>query len=333
MKKRTVLLIILDILAFMCLFLAYGPFSYLRTLYITTAMNTKTHQYLANVIYSEATIKEVMGKNYVEDLGIDSNEDDVKIDTDEKEVYDSIYEEQILKRDKDNDVYKIIELDGFAAKAYLTVIYDPSMLSTASSKYYGNRGEHVSDIARRINAIVAVNAGGFMDIDEVGNGSNALGIYISNGKIIEDANGERLPIIGMTNKNILVLKHMTAIEAIKSGVRDAVWFSPFLIVNGKKATIGGNGGMGINPRTAIAQRKDGIILFLTIDGLGIKFGFRGGATLAQEIEILERYGAYNAANLDGGASTTLVVNGNVYNSPVGFSETGERWLPNAWIVK
>ena len=33
------------------------------------------------------------------------------------------------------------------------------------------------------------------------------------------------------------------------------------------------------------------------------------------IEVLERYGAYNAANLDGGQSASLVINNKLYNSP------------------
>ena len=77
----------------------------------------------------------------------------------------------------------------------------------------------------------------------------------------------------------------------------------------------------------------GIILFLTIEGNGNKYGFRGGATVIDMINIFKRYGAYNAANLDGGASSVLAINGKVYNHPVAYSATGERSLPNAWIVK
>ena len=33
------------------------------------------------------------------------------------------------------------------------------------------------------------------------------------------------------------------------------------------------------------------------------------------IEIMERYGAYNAANLDGGASSQLAINGELINNP------------------
>ena len=37
------------------------------------------------------------------------------------------------------------------------------------------------------------------------------------------------------------------------------------------------------------------------------------------IEIMQNYGAYNAANLDGGTSSAMVVNGGLINDPVDSS--------------
>ena len=94
------------------------------------------------------------------------------------------------------------------------------------------------------------------------------------------------------------------------GIRDGVTFGPFLIVNGQASTVSGNGGWGRAPRTAIAQRADGKVLFLVLDGdrtLG------RGATLSEEIEILQNYGAINAANLDGGTSTCMTVKNTLIN--------------------
>ena len=123
----------------------------------------------------------------------------------------------------------------------------------------------------------------------------------------------------------------TAKEAIKSGVVDAVEFGPFLIVNGKAAEIKGNGGWGISARTAIAQRKDGIVLFLVIDGR--QPGYSMGTDMKEITKIFLRYKAYNAANLDGGASTSLNVEGKLVSKPCAVNPKGERPVPNAWIVK
>ena len=56
-------LLILDVLAVIFLFFAYGPISYFRELLITTAMTTKDHKYLARILYSEKTIAKVTKKN------------------------------------------------------------------------------------------------------------------------------------------------------------------------------------------------------------------------------------------------------------------------------
>ena len=65
MKKGVIICAILDLLAFTCLFLAYGPISYFRNLLITTAMTTKSHHYLAYTLYSKATIEKVLASNYI----------------------------------------------------------------------------------------------------------------------------------------------------------------------------------------------------------------------------------------------------------------------------
>src|SRR5574344_487394 len=112
MKKGTILLIVLDILAIVGLFVLYGPIDYFRTLYITTAMNTKTHKYLANVLYSNNQITKVMGENFVSEVDENTDQSEIVFKNEDTDTYESIYEEQALKRDENNKDYKIIEFDG-----------------------------------------------------------------------------------------------------------------------------------------------------------------------------------------------------------------------------
>jgi exopolysaccharide biosynthesis protein len=128
-----------------------------------------------------------------------------------------------------------------------------------------------------------------------------------------------------------MLTKENATEAIKDGMMDAVYFGPFLIVNGKAASMKGNGGWGVAPRTAIAQRKDGIVLFLVIDGRSP--GYSNGIDMVEMTKLLLKYKAYNASNLDGGGSSTLVINNKLINKPRGFGYTGARYLADAWIIK
>ena len=110
-------------------------------------------------------------------------------------------------------------------------------------------------------------------------------------------------------------------------LRCAISFGPALIINGQPRIYGAYG-WGVQPRTCIAQKQDGTVLFLVIDGRQTD---SYGATLKQAQDILLNYGAYNAFNLDGGASSTMVFDGNVVNKPSDIA--GERYVPTAFIVK
>ena len=137
-------------------------------------------------------------------------------------------------------------------------------------------------------------------------------------------------MIGFTKDHKMWLTDMSPEEAIANGMEEAVEFGPNLIVNGKVSTIHGDGGWGTAPRSIIAQRKDGVVLFLIIEGR--LPGYSIGATMSEAIEILSRYKAYNAANLDGGASSTMSVEGKLWNRPSAGGEYGGRTVSNAWII-
>lgn len=326
-------LIVIDVLAVICFFLFYGPITYVRDFLITTAMTTRSHKYLARIFYSEELINEVLNSNYVSVFNEDTDASKVNVG-DISTTYSSVYEKQILERDKD-DVYKLIEFKYNGYDVYLTAIYDPSRVKVGVTRYLGTSGEYLVDIAKNYNAKVAINAGGFNDPGGYGNGGVPQGTVIADGKILWDSGATVGGIAGFNKENVLVLMNGTAQQAIDKGIRDAVQFGPFLIVNGKSAQISGNGGWGINPRTVLAQRQDGIVLFLVVDGNGqnkYNWNGRGGIDMNGLIEILERYNAYNAVNMDGGASTTLVVEQKLYNKPCGYGATGERRLPNGWIA-
>ena len=136
--------------------------------------------------------------------------------------------------------------------------------------------------------------------------------------------------IGFTKENKLILGNMNKEEALKMGYRDAIEFGPYLIVNGKRSFIKGNGGWGIAPRSAIGQRKDGIVLFLVING---RLASSIGADMVDLTDIMSDYGAYNAANLDGGSSSEFVIKQKIVNTPVAGGEQGLRNMPTFWVVK
>lgn len=319
-----------------CLFLLYGPWGNFRNWLITTAMTTMNHQYLATWFYSDETIQSVLEQNKVIESGEDTNSELIKfVDYDNTVItYKNKYDKEILTKDEGNDLYKVIPITGSGIRGYLVAIYDPSKVKIGTSLYMGKSGQMLTTIAKNSNAVVAMNASGFIDPEYNSNGGEPHGVVIKDGKLV--SNNQKLNngggIIGFTNDNKLVLTRMSGSQAIASGIRDAVEFGPFLIVNGEPSFIRGNGGWGDAPRSAIGQRKDGIVLFLVMDGRDYANGILG-ADMVDMTEILMNYGAYNAANLDGGTSSGLVVNGNLINKPVnGAGQNQTRAIPNAWIV-
>lgn len=61
---------------------------------------------------------------------------------------------------------------------------------------------------------------------------------------------------------------------------------------------------GRQPRTALGISEDGnTIILLVVDGRGTSIG----ATQSEMVELMKEYGAYNAMHLDGGGSSTMVV--------------------------
>lgn len=296
--------------------LLYGPYNGFRDWLITTAMTTMRHQWIAKIFYDDDTIYGVLANNRVDEIKeeVDTSAITVK-EIPIIKVYANEYEKAILEKENKDDKYKIIDIEGKGYSGYLAVIYDPSKIRTLVSAKIGTSGQYLTTMAKDNNAIVAINGGGFYDPNHNSNGANPLGLTYSKGKIVtanvyEGAGG----IIGFNNENKLILEsRCTKKMADSLGIRDCVTCGPFLIVNGKASTVVGNGGWGIAPRTAIGQRKDGIVLFLVLDGRTFK---KPGASMNDLIEIMQRYGAYNAANLDGGTSSALVVNNKLINDPI-----------------
>ena len=339
MKAWQIILVIFICLALILgsglAFLLYGPYPNFRNWLITTAMTTMSHKYLATWFYDDETINQVMQDNYVKesDEATDLNAISFVDYSNSKVMYKNKYEKEILTHDEGAS-YKLINIDGDGMRGYLIAIYDPSKVKVATASNMNSRGEMLTTIAEKNNALVAINASGFYDPGYVGNGGKPHGAVIQNGKLVSNLSKSNVGggIIGFTNDNKLIMGKMTAEEALNKGVRDAVEFGPFLIVNGEPSFIKGNGGWGTAPRTAIGQRKDGIVLFLVMDGRDYVHGI-DGVGMVELTEIMMNYGAYNAANLDGGTSCGLVIDGKLTNQPVnGSGKKTTRAIPNAWIV-
>lgn len=336
-KRIFLLLFSIGIIGLSCgMFLLYGPYSKIRNTLITTAMTTMSHQYLAQWFFTDEYINEVLANNYVLESNEDTNPDLIKIDEfEDNDKYASKYEKDIFEGVDENTIYKKIEVKGTGYNGYIVAIYKPEKVKLAVSSRLGTEGQTLKTMAKNNKALVSMNASGFYDPTWSGNGAIPHGTVIKDGRIIYDYEDAQMGggFIGFDKNNKLILGRMTAKQALAKGMRDAIEFGPFLIVNGKASFIKGDGGWGIAPRSAIAQRADGIVLFAAINGRNYKQGILG-IDMVGLTELLQKYGAVNAANLDGGTSSALLEGQELINNPI--SSTGAqkvlRRIPTAWIV-
>ncbi len=182
------------------------------------------------------------------------------------------------------------------------------------------------------NAVAAINGGGFHDPNGTGTGRLPYGFILHDGEYVigkDVGPDEAVDFVGFSKSGNLIAGNYDKTQLSDMKAMEGITFGPPLIVDGKKMITEGDGGWGVGPRTAIGQKKDGTVLFLVIDGR--QPGYSLGATLRDVQDILYEKGCYIAANLDGGSSSTLYLNGKVVNKPADL--LGERMIPTAFIVK
>ncbi len=332
--RRVLLVIVTAILAVLAALLGViyvmekGPSETARNLFVISCRETSAIKWVPNIFLSDETVNEIAAQNAIKETDDITDPDLVKIPTPE-EVQDAAKSDPEI--DPDGDGIDIVDFSGSTFKGKMMVIYDPSRVFVGISGKFGQTeaGKTLPEIYSSYDNIVgAVNGGGFDDRPGHMTGGEPWGIVMSEGEVLWGT-----PMyyswdtIGITWDNKLVVGKMTVQEAVDMGVRDAVKFGPILIVNGEPVEALGDGS-GLNPRTAIGQRADGAMLLLTIDG---RQSNSIGASLADVRDVMLEFGAVNAANLDGGSSTSMIYNGEMINQNA--SLIGLRKMCTAILVR
>ena len=300
----------------------HGPFNAIRSYIVGTAMESKSHQFLATWFLSDSEIQKIIHSG-----GNVSSDSQVVAANANTSAYNSGIEIDSIN----NDNYS----------GYMMIISNPLRVHVGHTKYLGTRGELTSEMAARYNAVAAINGGGFHDATGSaaygGNGGLPTCFAISGGQVVYRDNGftdtDKTQAIGIDTKGNLIVGEHSIKELQSMGVTEALQFEndnypTTLIVNGK-AQFNGTAGSGRTARTAIGQRKsDNALLLLVLDGRTLT---KTGATLGDVRDIMLKYGANTAAELDGGGSTTMVSDNKVINTPC--DNVGERLVATCFYVE
>lgn len=286
----------------------FGPFVNLKQAVVGAIVRSR-HPHYITWLFDQQELDRILGRMQT---------------TSVQEVFDFT-----VREDKSLHLQKI-ESERYVG--YILEIPDPRRIRVATAADINEKGDTTSNIARNNGAVAAINGGGFYDPNGTGTGRLPYGFILHEGKYLLGAqvdDEEEVEFIGFTRKGNLIAGTYNKAELRELEAVEGITFGPPLIINGEKTIKHGDGGWGIGPRTAIGQRRDGTVLFLVIDGRQV--GYSVGASLADLQNIMYEQGAYIAANLDGGSSSTLFLNGKVVNKPADL--LGERMIPTAFIVK
>ncbi len=308
--------------------------------FVTTILETGKLKFLANMFASKNTIQRIIDSNKMEEFNEEIDSSLITIpdngdgggngNADEKDI-------------------EVIEIPGPTYKGTLLIIKDPSRVSVATIFPWREAGETLDVIAKNAGAVAAINGGLYNSY--VNKGGQPYGVVVSNHEIQYNAPQDfaGLVLIGFTDDNILQIIDINGwgpadVEALvnERHIRDAVTFQEEstdannhfvqLILNGEPRDLNGGTGGGLNPRTVIGQRADGAVLMLVTDGRGKNNHL--GASASDLIDIMQKYGAVNAANLDGGSSSCMYYDGEYLMTSVTFYYTNASWnLPLAFVVK
>ena len=305
--------------------------------FVTTILETGQLKFLASWFLSPEEIQSIVNQNSMQEFNNAVNTDLINSGS---------FGENIS-----NDAIPDIEIVEVAKSTYtgtMMIVKDPSRVSLATIYPWKAQGVTLDQLVTDNDAIAGIN-GGLYDSSN-NSGGKPYGIIVSNGEIQHNKPQEYpgLVLVGFTEDHILQIvdvSDMNASDVEKlvedMKIRDAVTFQEEasdannhfvqLIINNETREVNGMGS-GLNPRTAIGQRADGSVLMFVTDGRG-KSGHLGASSL-DLIEVMQEFGAVNAANLDGGSSSCMYYDGEYLMSSVTFYYDNSSWkLPAGFIVK
>ncbi len=302
-----------------------------RNIWIETAMTTDQHKWLATAFFPDSLVEEVMSKQVdIKDVGV--------TDIYGNQSADILGQEYLVVGEKDkfgnevfvNDIEEnivILKVKNSTFEGKLVLIDDPSRVVLNATDYKGSRGEFVCDYLEKENAVVGINASGFVDVGGTSLGGQVTGQCVAQGEYWGTYNSN-YTLLGFDDRNRLIVGGIENWQDYN--IRDGIQYRPTLILNGEKV-VEDSAGWGLQPRTVVGQCANGVVLFLVVDGR--QAGYSLGATMEDCADILLQYGAVTAGACDGGSSSVIAYDGEVINKPSARQMPTGRYLPNAWVVK
>lgn len=263
------------------------------------------------------------------------------VSSEQKQLSDDIYEQKILKilgparhaYLSDFTEIKIFDLDELGYKGCIAKVklFDPTAFRVVLARDTLGKLETTSSAAKRYNAVLAINGGGFYTEDRNGiKYAQLIGNTVIDGKLLEPFNAYPgdLFFAGINKKGQVIgtipqrQEDLTALDPYQG-----VSFVPVLLKEGKKLPITKEWQITKQPRTLIGKYANDDLIMIVVDGRQDDWSL--GVTLERLQDKLLELGVKDAYNLDGGGSSVMYYNGTILNRP---SDGKERNVVNSILI-
>ncbi len=202
------------------------------------------------------------------------------------------------------------EYDTYILIAHITIA-DASQLRTAMAGKFGStRDIPGAKLAKRYNAVFAVN-GDYFNFD-------STGYIVRQGVLYRDNPQEGSDVLLIDDHgDFHIVQDATSekIAAFEGTIVNSFSFGPALVVNGKAQDITSNKHIASDiPTQRMVVAQTGPLSYLCVATEGPENANSVGLTLAEIAALMEKLGCETAYNMDGGSSSTMVLNNDKINA-------------------
>jgi len=199
----------------------------------------------------------------------------------------------------DVKLHRIRAYDTSIVVAFVQIANAAQMKTEQSQPYPSKTTVRVNDIARRVKAVLAVNADWFT--------YHSTGIVYRNGELLRNRPNEEYDGLAIdVNGDFHIIRPMTeeGYAQIPAPIANSFAFGPALVVDGEVREIV-NRRVTYVQRMAIGQIAPLCYVLVATDGPDQKNS--AGLSIPQLAELMFGLGAHTAYNLDGGQSTSMLM--------------------------
>lgn len=272
-------------------------------------------QYVAerplSVVELETKYRQLLGEAQTKVSELETAKNNVQKERDElQDYYEQLNEHFYVK---DDLKVKLVETRTSNQHYWVAEIVSsettPLKGAMANDTYNGKK-ETISSMAKRLGAVLAVNASGFY-----AKTNKPMGTVVRNGELVSidpAYTGEILSLKSDGNLNFTTINSEEEFNNLD--IEQTFTFGPILVRDSQATQLNDT---SRHPRTAIGQLDDNRYVIVVAEG---RMEGTDGMTLGELQQLFLNLGCKTAYNLDGGGSTTLYFQEKLINTPSDGSE-------------